>query len=364
MNGRNEPPDTGQHVKPLRQAAKVKRLRGGHIRRPDVGVIPGWFVEEKDLPERLLAADNGFQVMAVENLLAGFPEIVGLGVEVIVKARFSQFHQRRQPGCRGQRVAVQRAVDLCIVAVTPPCRVGEIDDLGFSGHRAQRGAAAGDLAVGGDIRGDAEIFLAAAIGEAERLSRDEERTFIHPFEGFYTTLGAAGVGLEIINALPDLEAAVVSVGGGGLISGVAAGIKLVNPNCKIYGVEPEGADSVSKSLAAGKPVTLDKVDTIADSLGPPFSLPFGLSVIRQFVDDVVTITDDEILAGLVVLQEEGKLAVEPAAGAAMAAALGPLRERLQGKRTAILICGANIDAETYTTLHERGQPHVAALMAD
>ena len=92
MNGRNEPPDTGQHVKPLRQAAKVKRLRGGHIRRPDVGVIPGWFVEEKDLPERLLAADNGFQVMAVENLLAGFPEIVGLGVEVIVKARFSQFH--------------------------------------------------------------------------------------------------------------------------------------------------------------------------------------------------------------------------------------------------------------------------------
>ena len=203
-----------------------------------------------------------------------------------------------------------------------------------------------------------------AIGEAERLSRDEERTFIHPFEGFYTTLGAAGVGLEIINALPDLEAAVVSVGGGGLISGVAAGIKLVNPNCKIYGVEPKGADSVSKSLAAGKPVTLDKVDTIADSLGPPFSLPFGLSVIRQFVDDVVTITDDEILAGLVVLQEEGKLAVEPAAGAAMAAALGPLRERLQGKRTAILICGANIDAETYTTLHERGQPHVAALMAD
>ena len=156
----------------------------------------------------------------------------------------------------------------------------------------------------------------------------------------------------------------VSVGGGGLISGVAAGIKLVNPNCKIYGVEPKGADSVSKSLAAGKPVTLDKVDTIADSLGPPFSLPFGLSVIRQFVDDVVTITDDEILAGLVVLQEEGKLAVEPAAGAAMAAALGPLRERLQGKRTAILICGANIDAETYTTLHERGQPHVAALMAD
>ena len=204
----------------------------------------------------------------------------------------------------------------------------------------------------------------ATLGEAERLSQEEGRTFIHPFEGINTTLGAAGVGLEIIGTLPSLEAVVVSVGGGGLISGVAAGIKLVNPNCKVYGVEPEGADSVSQSLAAGQPVTLEKVDTIADSLGPPFSLPYGLSVIRQFVDDVITITDDQILAGLVILQEEGKLAVEPAAGAAMAAALGPLRERLQGKKTAVLVCGANIDAETYANLHKRGQSHVAALMAN
>ncbi len=202
----------------------------------------------------------------------------------------------------------------------------------------------------------------AAIGEAERLARDEGRTFIHPFEGINTTLGAAGVGLEIMDAQRDLEAVVVSVGGGGLISGVSAGVKLVNPDCAVYGVEPVGADSVSRSLAAGEPVTLDKVDTIADSLGPPMSLPYGLSVIRAFVDDVVTITDDQILAGLVVCQEEGKLAVEPAAGAAMAAALGPLRARLRGKRTCILICGANIDGETYTAQHQRGRAHVAALM--
>ena len=216
----------------------------------------------------------------------------------------------------------------------------------------------------------AEIIMAegglAAIGEAERLARDEGRTFIHPFEGINTTLGAAGVGLEILDDIAalgaDAEAVVVSVGGGGLISGVAAGVKLINPGCAVYGVEPVGADSVSQSLAAGKPITLDKVDTIADSLGPPFSLPFGLSVIRAYVDDVVRITDDQILAGLVVLQEEGKLAVEPAAGAAMAAALGPLRERLRGKRTVILICGANIDGETYATLHKRGRDHVAALL--
>ena len=202
----------------------------------------------------------------------------------------------------------------------------------------------------------------AAISEAERLARDEGRTFIHPFEGINTTLGAAGVGLEIADDLGEVEAVVVSVGGGGLISGVAAGVKLVNPNAKVYGVEPVGADSVCASLAAGHPVTLDKVETIADSLAPPFSLPYGLSVIRAFVDDVVTITDEQILAGLVLLQEEAKLAVEPAAGAALAAALGPLRSRLQGKRTVILICGANIDGDTYRTLHAWGQNHVAALV--
>ena len=76
------------------------------------------------------------------------------------------------------------------------------------------------------------------------------------------------------------------------------------------------------------------------------------------MDDIVTITDDQILAGLVVFQEEGKLAVEPAAGAAIAAALGPLRERLQGKQTAVLVCGANIDAETYTTLHKLSLIHI------
>lgn len=202
---------------------------------------------------------------------------------------------------------------------------------------------------------------AAVIGEAQRLARDEGRTFIHPFEGINTTLGAAGVGVEMMQSVPELDAVVVAVGGGGLISGVASAVKLINPECAVYGVEPVGADSMSQSLATGAPVTLDLVDTIADSLAPPMALPFGFSVVQRFVDDIVTLSDDEICAGMVLAQEYCKLAVEPAAGAALAAAFGPLRARLKGKRIGVLICGANIDHATFSQLLSRGAPAVAAL---
>lgn len=211
----------------------------------------------------------------------------------------------------------------------------------------------------------AEVILKeggpATFGEAERLVRDEGRTFIHPFEGINTTLGTAGVGLELMEDVPDLDAVVVSVGGGGLISGVAAAVKAINPACKVYGVEPTGADSMSRSRAAGAPVTLEKVDTVADSLGPPMALPFGFSMCQAYVDDIVTVTDDQICAGMVVMQEEAKLAVEPAAGAAMAGLLSPLRDRLKGKRVGLIVCGANIDATGYLNLMERGRGKLAEL---
>lgn len=211
----------------------------------------------------------------------------------------------------------------------------------------------------------AEVILkpagAATFGEAERLVQEEGRTFIHPFEGMDTTLGTAGVGLEFLLDVPDLEALVVAVGGGGLISGVAAAAKLINPSCAVYGVEPVGAASMSNSLTQGKPITLDSTSTIADSLAPPMALPFGFALCEAYVDDMVTVTDDEICGGMAVLQEEAKLAVEPAAGAAMAAFLWPLREKLKNKRVGIVICGANIDAETYGNLLVRGRKAIRNL---
>ena len=194
--------------------------------------------------------------------------------------------------------------------------------------------------------------------EAERLVKEEKRSFIHPFEGVHTSLGTAGVGLELMEDLPRLEAVVVSCGGGGLISGVAAAVKLINPSCKVFGVEPIGADSMSQSLKAGHPITLDKTETVADSLAPPMTLPMCFNLCRSFLDDIVTVSDDEICAGLVLLQEDAKLAVEPAAGATMAGLIGPLRERLAGKRTCIIVCGSNLDSATYTKLIERGQRYI------
>ncbi len=213
----------------------------------------------------------------------------------------------------------------------------------------------------------AEVIMkppgAETFAEAERLVRDEGRFFIHPFEGLHTSLGTAGVGLELMAQVADLDAVVVSVGGGGLISGVAAAVKAVNPACRVYGVEPVGADSMSQSLAAGEPVTIPKVDTIADSLGPPMALPFGHALCAVYVDDVVTVSDDEICAGMVVLQQAAKLAVEPAAGAAMAGALGPLRGHLAGRRVGVIVCGANIDTESYLGQLARGQAALESLLS-
>ena len=196
---------------------------------------------------------------------------------------------------------------------------------------------------------------APTFAESERLVREDYRTFIHPFEGLQTSLGTACVGLELMEDIPRLDAVVMSCGGGGLISGVSAAVKLMNPDCKVYGVEPEGADSMSQSFAVGHPVTLENTNTIADSLAPPMAMPLGFALCTKYVDELVRISDAEICAGMVMLQEEAKLAVEPAAAAAFAGALGPLRKRLSGQRVGIIICGANIDSATFQDLLLRGQ---------
>ena len=148
-----------------------------------------------------------------------------------------------------------------------------------------------------------------------------------------------------------------------MVTGSPAAVKAITPACRVYGVEPEGADSMSQSLAAGEPVTIPKVETIADSLGPPMALPFGHALCAIHVDDVVTVSDDAICAGMVVLQEVAKLAVEPAAGAAMAGALGPLRAELVGRRVGIIVCGANIDSKSYAAQLTRGQEALEGLIS-
>lgn len=185
---------------------------------------------------------------------------------------------------------------------------------------------------------------------AARLAEQEGRTLIHPFEGRTTALGTATVGLELCEQIPGLDAVIVPIGGGGLCAGIGSAVKLMSPHCEVFGVEPEGADSMHRSFAAGEPRSIERVATIADSLGAPYALPISFELCRRNVDGLVLITDADMRSAMRFLLRNAKLAVEPAGAAATAALLGPLKERLRGKRVGLIACGSNIDSATYAEL--------------
>lgn len=197
----------------------------------------------------------------------------------------------------------------------------------------------------------AELVLVDDISEAfarvEEIRDAEGRSFIHPFEGPNVTLGTATVGLEICEQIPGFDAVVVPIGGGGLCSGIASAVKSLNPACEVIGVEPSGADTMRRSFASGVPERIDKVSTIADSLGAPFALPYSFGICRQFVDKLVTVDDSEISDAMAVLFNEMKMAVEPACAASTAALAGPLREHCYGRKVVLIFCGSNIDWDTF-----------------
>jgi threonine dehydratase len=188
-----------------------------------------------------------------------------------------------------------------------------------------------------------------AFARVKEIETEERRSFVHPFEGPLTALGTATLGLELLEQVPDLDAVVVPIGGGGLCAGVAAAVKLARPTCLVFGVEPEGADTMHRSFAAGSPQKIDKVRTIADSLGAPHAAPYSYGLCRRYVDELVLVNDDALRGAMRLLMTSAKLAVEPAGAAATAALCGPLRERLRGKRVGLIVCGANIDAATFAT---------------
>ena len=197
----------------------------------------------------------------------------------------------------------------------------------------------------------AEIVMAGSAHEAfamaDELVATEGRTLVHPFEGRVTALGTATVGLEFLEQAPTLDAVIVPIGGGGLIAGISAAVKLMNANCQVFGVEPVGADSMHRSFAAGEPQSIEKVATIADSLGAPYAMPFTFALARANVDDLVLVTDAEMRAAMRTTFLDAKLAVEPAGAAALAALVGPLRDQLAGKHVGLIVCGSNIDMHTY-----------------
>jgi len=190
----------------------------------------------------------------------------------------------------------------------------------------------------------------SAFKEVDNLVKQEGRTMLHPFESPFMRLGAATCGLEFANAFPDMEIAIIPIGGGGLISGMASAIKLANPNCTIYGVEPYGADSMFQSYQQDAPFALKKVDTIADSLGSPMTLADGYAITKQHVSEIVRVSDDELKSAMSLLFSATKIAAEPACAASTAALIGPLAKHCEGKRVGIIACGSNISLEKFHRL--------------
>jgi len=197
----------------------------------------------------------------------------------------------------------------------------------------------------------AEIIFGADIAElrsiVDDLQRTEGRTMVHPFEGQHTFAGTATVGLELSRDVADLDAVIVPVGGGGLIAGIATAIKLTQPQCKVYGIEPTGARGMTDSLAQQSPVDPVQVNTIADSLGAPMHLPESFAIVQEFVDEMHTVTDEQLASVMRLMFTDLKLAVEPACAAAMAGLMYPLNKQLANKRVGLILCGSNIDQATF-----------------
>jgi len=200
----------------------------------------------------------------------------------------------------------------------------------------------------------AEIILCDDIHQAfdqmQAIAKSESRTVLHPFESPFMSLGAATCGLEYHNAVPDLDIAILPVGGGGLISGMAAAFKLMNPNIQVFGVEPFGADSMYRSFQSGRPEALEKVDSIADSLSSPTALPYSFGLAHKYVDSIVRVSDDDLRDAMRIMNASLKLMPEPACAASLAGALGPLRQDCIGKKIGLLACGSNISLNKFTTL--------------
>ena len=190
----------------------------------------------------------------------------------------------------------------------------------------------------------------AAAFAAMNEAASNGRAMMHPFEAEHMILGAATCGMEYATQAPQIDTYVIPIGGGGMISGMACAIKQLNPNAQVIGVEPYGADSMTQSFAAGQAVRIEKVDTIADSLGAPLAMPLTYEVTRAYVDRIVRIADHDMLAAMDIYQNNLRITAEPACAASLAAILGPLKDELTDQQVGIIACGSNISLDRYTAL--------------
>lgn len=193
-----------------------------------------------------------------------------------------------------------------------------------------------------------------AYNKAIELRDEKGYCFIHPFDDPDVIAGQGTVGLEIMEQLPDADAVVVPIGGGGLISGVAYTIKQINPDCKVYGVQAQGAPSMERSVNDGKIETLPRVQTIADGIAVKTPGDITYEMVNQYVDGIYTVSDDEIALAILTLLEQQKLIAEGAGAVPVAAVLAGKIPDIKGKKVCCLVSGGNIDVTILSRVIERG----------
>ena len=189
------------------------------------------------------------------------------------------------------------------------------------------------------LHGDARTAFSRVL----ELADERGMTFVHPFDDEEVVAGHASCGLEIVEDLPDVASVVVPVGGGGLCSGISVAIAATRPDVAVWGVEPEGAPGMHRSLAAGRALHLDSVDTIADGLGAPMAGVLNHAILKEQGRSVVIVSDTEIVEALRLLLERTKLLVEPAGAAGLAALLtGKIPVRPDAP-VVVVLSGGNVD---------------------
>ncbi len=192
-----------------------------------------------------------------------------------------------------------------------------------------------------------------ASAEAYRLCKKEGLTFLHPFDNVAVINGQGTIGLELLQQVPGLQAVVVPIGGGGLISGVGAAVKETNPAIRVIGVQTERLPSMVRAVEQGAPVTIPADATIADGIAVRRAGELTLPLVERFVDEIVTVDEEEIANAILILLEKEKTLAE-GAGAVALAALLQKKTSLRDEKTAVLVCGGNIDVSLLAKIIERG----------
>ncbi len=192
-----------------------------------------------------------------------------------------------------------------------------------------------------------------AYQKALQLRDEMGYTFVHPFDDEKVIAGQGTVGLEIANELEDVDAVIVPIGGGGLIAGVAFALKSIRPNIKVYGVQAAGAPSMYNAVKHGKIETLESVSTIADGIAVKQPGENTYALIKEYVDDIALVTEDEIAAAILALIEKQKMIAEGAGAVAVAAAMFN-KFPLEGKKVVSVVSGGNIDVTTLSRVIKRG----------